>query len=354
MKTTYISLGVVALASVLGYLLYSNNQKVALAKACPADVMVCSDGTSIPRSGPECQFSICKDSTTSDVRNNVPTNTETISTSTLDQEPTYTNIPITPPTKSNGSIISKFTTAISSKIAQGTSFIQSNVASGLNNLKSSQSATTESTQTNTQNTAQPANNQNQTPPDETRFEVNNGSIVNQDNTVIYTIPASVSTDSTSTWETHVVNVVPVNQVAPVIGGVPVEGLPGKYYLSVNSFGDIEKCEFSNKIFILDTVTDLMELMYEENSQTLAKDDPRACNSEMYLLATDQAKLILKYHTINTNMTCESSWSEPEKTWYIDVTQLESKTRRYVISNALYTQAEDEEAICRSALNATTP
>lgn len=95
-------------------------------------------------------------------------------------------------------------------------------------------------------------------------------------------------------------------------------------------------------------------MYEENSESLSKDDPRACNNEMYLLATDQAKLIMKYHTINTNMTCESSWSEPEKTWYLNVTQLQNRTRRYVISNDLYTKAEDEETMCRSALNTTTP
>ena len=121
-------------------------------------------------------------------------------------------------------------------------------------------------------------------------------------------------------------------------------------MSENSFGPNQaECLFSNKIYIFDTTTNSKTLLYEENNSTLSKDDQRACNSEIYLLATDNEKLVLKYHTINTNMTCESTWSEPDKTWYLTVTSLANGMGRYYISPEKYGTAEAYEATCRENL-----
>ena len=81
-----------------------------------------------------------------------------------------------------------------------------------------------------------------------RYFIEKNNIIDENNTVIYTIPSS--SNSSSGWTTHIVDVIPVNNVAPIIGAIPVTGLPGKYYLSENSFGDIGSCQFSNKIYIL--------------------------------------------------------------------------------------------------------
>jgi hypothetical protein len=188
---------------------------------------------------------------------------------------------------------------------------------------------------------------------ETRYSVKDGKLVDQNNTVIYTITSTSANSSGNGMDTHIVNAIAVNHVAPIVGAIPVNGLPGKYYLSENSFGSTGGCEFANKIYILDTTTGTKTLLYEENNSLLTSDDPRACNSEMYLLATENEKLILKYHTIGTNMTCDSTWSEPEKTWYLDVTQTEKGSRRYWISPALSGEAEVSEAACRATLGATT-
>ena len=202
------------------------------------------------------------------------------------------------------------------------------------------------------------NTPNSLPPTDTQFAgekfiVKDGNIIASDNTVVTFISGGALSDITTTsagWESHIVNVVPVNNVAPIIGAIPVEGLPGKYYISENSFGNREACEFSNKIFIYDSNTNVATLMYEENSSTLSHDDPRACNSEIFLLATENSSLILKYHTVGTNTLCDSAWSEPEKTFYLDVTNLSSGMKKYTISETLYNNAEQEEAVCRSKLS----
>jgi hypothetical protein len=62
---------------------------------------------------------------------------------------------------------------------------------------------------------------------------------------------------------------------------------------------------------------------------------------------------MKYHTLGTNMICDSTWSEPEKTWYLDVTKSENGTRRYYISGARYGEAEVKEAACRAIYDAST-
>ncbi|MDQ5962387.1 MAG: hypothetical protein QG653_194 [Patescibacteria group bacterium] len=188
-----------------------------------------------------------------------------------------------------------------------------------------------------------------------KYIVVDGNIVTADNKVIYNIPPEVygSASGGSDWTNTVVSVTAVGVVPPVVGAIPVENLPGKFYLSTNSFGDMEQCQFSNKIFILDTIANTTTLIYEENSSTLTKDDPRACNSEIFLLATDKEKLVLKYHTIGTNTLCDSAWSEPEKTFYIDVTKLQTEgMRKYVIPLSLSNNAEQEEEACRNLLSAT--
>lgn len=188
-----------------------------------------------------------------------------------------------------------------------------------------------------------------------KYIVIDGNIVTADNKVIYNIPPEVYNDASggSGWTNTVVSVTAVGTVPPVIGAIPVLNLPGKFYLSTNSFGDTEQCQFSNKIFILDTIANTTTLIYEENNTTLTKDDPRACNSEIFLLATDEEKLVLKYHTIGTNTLCDSAWSEPEKTFYIDVTKLQTEgMKKYAIPVALSSGAEQEEEACRGLLSAT--
>ncbi len=186
-----------------------------------------------------------------------------------------------------------------------------------------------------------------------KYIVIDNNIVSTDNKVIYNIPSQVidNINSTSTgWTNTIINVVPVGTTPPIVGAIPVENLPGKYYLSHNSFGDLSKCEFSNKIFILDTITNETTLIYEENNTTLSKDDPRACYSEIFLLATDKEKLVLKYHTIGTNTSCDSAWSEPEKTFFIDVTKLLTEgMKKYLIPENLSSTAEQEESACRAQI-----
>lgn len=188
-----------------------------------------------------------------------------------------------------------------------------------------------------------------------KYIVVDGNIVTADNKVIYNIPPEVYGNASggSNWTNTVVSVTAVGIVPPVVGAIPIENLPGKFYLSTNSFGDMEQCQFSNKIFILDTIANTTTLIYEENNSTLAKDDPRACNSEIFLLATDKEKLVLKYHTIGTNTLCDSAWSEPEKTFYIDVTKLQTEgMKKYTIPISLSNTAEQEEEACRSLISAT--
>jgi hypothetical protein len=329
MKQTLISLGIILLATAICFgLIYNRNKKQsALLNACPADVMVCPDGSSVPRSGPSCEFGVCKQES---VSSSDPTQVA------LSQSAPTTETNQTQKTPSSGAFtnIATSITSVFNKVTKGIS-----------------SASPEKNQATVQNTPSPSpkNTQPQAPPaiNETRYSVDNNHLVDQNNNVIYTFPPSSST------ETHVVNAVAVNQVAPIIGAIPVTGLPGKYYLSENSFGGNGGCQFSNKIYILDTSTGAKILMYEENNTILGIGDPRGCDREMYLLATDNEKLILKYHTLNTNMICDSTWSEPENTWYLDVTHIENGTRRYWISPTLSSQAEDLETTCRSNLEAAT-
>lgn len=353
MKKTYIALGVILVVSCLGYTLVHHKNKAAEI-ICPTDEMMCPDGTSVKRQGLMCEFDVCKQ--------DIPSYMNIEEASIREVTPSTSTSPsfapsVTPITNKDTppSIFSKISQTISTAISAGTEFVQSNISSGIQTTAVSPGASTQSAPTPSNQTASTISNTSSI--NETRYGIADGHIINENNQIIYTlsgIPSTSTSSSTENWETHAVNAVPINDVAPVVGGIPVQGLPGKFYLSENSFGNIENCEFSNKIYILDTITNERTLMYEENSSTLSKEDSRSCNNEIYLLATDEEKLILKYHTINTNMVCESSWSEPEKTWYLDVTNLQARTKRFVISNSLYTQAEAEESACRLELGEEVP
>lgn len=315
MKKSTLILAFVVLVlgvSFAGVLIFKNKEpKAPLPEPCPDDVMMCPDGSSVPRLLPDCAFGICK------------------------QEESPYKEPVTEP-------------------ATSTEKKEVDTTSQPSRISSLRKAIVEIfTKEESQNNDEVVPPTPQTPPSQNKpvneitYSVQNNQIVSQNNTTIYTIPQTQGSGSVpDTWQTKPVNVIPIGNVPPVIGAIPIQGTEGRFYLSENSFGNIENCEFSNRIYILDTVAKTKILMYEENSGTLSSDDPRACTREIFLLATEDAKLIIKYHTIGTNMICESTWSEPEKTWYLNVTKLEEKSKRYYIAPELYTKAEEEEEKCR--------
>lgn len=329
MKKTLIEIGVVVVGlAVLGGLYYhqrESNKKTLY--SCPTDVMMCPDGSYTQRSGPSCEFIQCPQELPSYLKKPSAATSSSVNVglaltpSTKTAKPTF----FTKTKSAWGGIIDTFATQTKNQVVTG---IQ------------------ESTRGSGQTVY--------TPPskgvaNEVRYEVINQTIIKNDNTPIYSIPetkGSGSTVDTTNWNNHTVNAIPVGTVPPVIGAIPVNGTSGKFYISENSFGNIEDCEFSNRIYILDTITGIKTLMYEENNMTIARDDPRACSNEMYLLATEDEKLIFKYHTINTNMICDSTWSEPDKTWYLTVTTLSNGSYRYGISPERYTAAQQMEEECR--------
>ena len=352
-RTTYIALGVVLSASLIGFVVFkqftAQKTLTTTIKPCTTDVMMCPDGTTIARRGPDCKFGVCKQELPSYLQEQPvtqqeagkpsqtpPSKTTTTQGEASKQAPTTTNL------------FTKITTAAINLFTQASNNAEGTVASGIQETTAPKSTSP----TNNQATAA------STPIlDEVRYLViRNNTLVDQNNKTIYTFPSSFSSGTGGSMESHFVNAVAVNQVAPIIGAIPIDGQTGKYYLSENSFGQSGSCQFSNKIYILDTIANTKTLFYEENSSTLGVHDPRACTSEIYLLATEGEKLILKYHTIGTNMVCDSTWSEPEKTWFLDVTKTAKGTRIYPISPQRYAQAENYEASCREQLThaTTTP
>ncbi len=331
----FIGIGVVLLLGVsVGSYYYITHPKKPLPPPCPTDVMMCPDGSSVPRSGPDCGFGICAQELPSYIETppqviNIATTTETTATPTVFQ-----------------------------KVSRTTSSVIRKVTSLVTGTTSSPTPSSTSTQETKPTIALPEGKTTPTPPqttlNETRYHIKNNTIVDDNNVVLYTIPKVSNSSTVGGMENHIVNAVEVGTTPPIIGAIPVDGTPGKYYLSENAFGDITKCEFSNRVYILDTKTNTKTLMYEENSTTLSSDDPRACNSEIYLLATNAEKLVFKYHTVQTNMTCDSTWSEPDKTWYLDVTKLDTGSKRYYIAPALYTEAEQKEEACRAQMATSTP
>jgi hypothetical protein len=342
-KQVLISLSVVLVGGslLLGLVYWNKGEEVN--KMCPLEVMVCPDGSTVSMTGPNCEYGVCKDIAPAEVREEAP---NTIANEQL--EPTTTNeSPLSPSPSSPETPKEK--PSLFSTIIQNIVEITENVTSSFSpEPQQSPSNNTQSNQPEGVTTPTPQGNTSSL--NEERFTIEDGSIIDSSGNAVASIPGSSSSSTgTTTWETTIVNAIEVGQTPPVVNGVPVIGAAGKYYVSENSFGSIEDCEFSNKVYILDTIEETYTLLFEENSSTLSKDDPRACNSEIFLLATEDEKLILKYHTLNTNMTCESTWSEPDKTWYLDVTNLSSLMRRYQITSERYSQAETEEITCRAEL-----
>ena len=344
-KTLVEVIVVLVLAATLGGVAYIKKPKAgpAALSLCPTDVMMCPDGSSVPRAGSKCEFGVCAQELPKymqpDTQAEQPITPLPTKSETLRRAPS-----IPKPSSPKKQQVEKTTPSkIVEALKQAASKVSKSVTSLFENPK------------NQNNQVTPTQNIYQVPVlDETRLSVKDNTIVNASGTVIYTLPPTGSGGtSSSSWETHVVNVVPVNQIVPVVGAIPVDGVVGKYYLSENSFGNMSLCEFSNRIYILDTIKNTKVLMYEENNTNLTSDDLRACTSEMFLLATEGERLILKYHTVGTNMTCDSTWSEPEKTWYITVTNPSSGTFHYPIPNNLYAKSEQEEAQCRPLHEATS-
>lgn len=347
MKQTVISLAVILTASALSFLYFyeKHTSQESPLVVCPTDTMMCPDGSSVARSGVSCEFGVCPQELPSYLIE--PTKKEIVDSSSTSLAISFSS---TTKSGSRSDLFSTITRTASSLFQEVTKDIVSRSSSDLTPTNT-QPATVSTKKNTTPYTTLPVTSIN-----ETRYSVDHGVIVDTNKTIIYTLPTGSANNGAGTGDssTHTVNVVPVSTVPPVINGIPVNGLPGKYYLSENtSTKNTNTCEFSNKIYILDTTTNQMTLLYEENNTTLSFDDARACNNEMYLLATDQEKLILKYHTIGTNTVCDSTWSEPEKTWYLDVTRTAIGTKRYFITSPLYLQAEAEERQCRLQYEATT-
>jgi hypothetical protein len=334
---------------VLGGLMYFKKTKevspLLTQSVCGTDVMMCPDGSSISRTGPNCEFTSCKQE--------LPSYLIAPTASTTEASPVPPVVAAKLPTKTvTTNLFKKISSGAVNTFQQITNTAKKDIATGIKDTTNVVATPqVQPTTTTEQPAASPAP---KVGINETRYSIENNKIVDEQKNVIYTLPStSANSSGTGYTNTHDVNVVPVNDVAPVIGAIPVDGLPGKYYLSENSFNVNSACKFANKIYILDTKAGTRTLMYEENSDILLQEDPRSCTSEMFLLATEGGKLILKYHTVGTNMVCESTWSEPEKTWYIDVTHPERGTKRYLISYALYQEAETKETTCRATVEGTS-
>lgn len=363
-KFIYYFLIVVVIGSLpIGVSLLRSRTKPAI-QACTLEVKICPDGSSVGRTGPKCQFTLCPikiNTSTSSLETFTATSTKLATTTSITQT-TSTLVtlvlPKTIPAKKPQTtsvislVVSSLQSSISSVVTAVTSPFKKQTPSVINYYPSSiippsTYVTSSSTQTSVYKPLPPEDFAGE------KYLVKDGIIVSNDNKIIYTIPpevvAAVSSSNVG-WTNTTINVVPLGTVSPLLNAIPIKDLPGKYYLSENSFGNMAACEFSNKIFILDTYTNTVVLMYEENNTTLSLDDPRACNSEIFLLATEGSKLVLKYHTIGTNTLCDSAWSEPEKTFYLDVTKLNNEgMKKYNIPADLTITAEQEEDACRAKL-----
>lgn len=334
--------------------------------SCAEDTKICPDNSIVTRVSPSCDFAMCPSisiaSTSPLTEENVSLATTSTATEITHQEPQTisknteeTKTVTVTKTAINEKVVTSVISVLKNIVNTVTSpFISSNnIPTGGNPHDATIPASTYITsssselQTSVYKALPPSDFAGQ------KYLVKDNNILSNDNKVIYTIPpeviSAVSSPNTG-WTNTTINVIPVGTVAPILNAIPIKDLPGKYYLSENSFGNIEACEFSNKIFILDTYTNTVTLMYEENNTTLSHDDPRACNSEIFLLATEDNNLILKYHTIGTDTLCDSAWSEPDKTFFLDVTKLRTEgMKHYTIPEGLSATAEQEEEACRTKL-----
>jgi hypothetical protein len=176
--------------------------------------------------------------------------------------------------------------------------------------------------------------------DETRYAIKDGNLVSYSggNTIFYTFPKNL--------------LMQLNLGALGWGGgsaVPIPNSSGKYYLSINNLSKYGKCEFSNKIFILDTRKNELTPFYEESDKTLKKDDFRACNKQMALIGTEGSSLIISYHTLETGGVCDSTWSNPEVIWYLNALAPAGGTQKYDIPVELYEKSKKEDVDCQKSL-----
>ena len=353
-KFVYYFLAVIVVGSLpkATSIIRTHFQSKEVVTSCTQEAKICPDGSSVFRISPNCEFGSCP------IINNGTTSDLEISVSTSTKIGTTTEIKNTIPNKQNdkpksfvSSTFSKIGSVLSSAVNTVTTPFKKQSSGAVNDPSSpispSSYINSSSSEQSVYKPLPPADFAGQ------KYIIKDGNILSNDNKVLYNIPPDVfnnSSGSNSGWTTTVVSVIAVGNVPPVVNAIPITNLPGKYYVSENSFGDINACEFSNKIFILDTVANTSTLIYEENNTTIGRDDPRACNSEIFLLATENANLILKYHTIGTNTLCDSAWSEPEKTFYLDVTKLQTEgMKKYIIPENLSNGAEQEEEACRAKL-----
>ncbi len=174
---------------------------------------------------------------------------------------------------------------------------------------------------------------------ESFFEIEEGKLINffDPEEIIYTFPPNLSDqlNLTSLEEEN------YNSYNAVSDG----DLSGKYYIAVNNPDRYGSCEFSNKIYSLDTNSNQLDLLYEENSNTLSREDSRACNKEMVLLGMEEHKLVIRYHALESGGVCDRKWSYPGQTWYLDTTFAQEGTKKYDIPKNLSIQAISEVEKC---------
>lgn len=163
--------------------------------------------------------------------------------------------------------------------------------------------------------------------------------------VIYEFPPELLqalTETNPTWSSDIVSAVPVPQES------------GRYYLSTsamtNDRTDPPVCGSANKIYILDTLSNRVSLLYEENNETIpASDIVRGCNKDMNLIATLGTQLIFKYHTWETGGPCDATWADPEITYYLDTANLTQGTKKFAIPDELHKKALTEVQECQDTL-----
>ncbi len=118
----------------------------------------------------------------------------------------------------------------------------------------------------------------------------------------------------------------------------------------NDRTDPMACGSSNKIYILDTLSNQATLLYEENDKTIpASDAVKGCDKDMSLTATQGAQLIFKYHTWETGGMCDQAWADPERTYFLDTLNVTQGTQKFPVPNELYMRALDKVKECQATL-----
>ena len=132
MKTTYIALGVIIFGLATLGALVVHNKKQNKAPLCPTDVMMCPDGTSVPRTGKDCEFGVCKQTKVEEEKASVatPLPVPQEATTTLSQGGVLTNKSDSFPkkkTEKKVSILTRIVTAAKTTVTETSNFIQGSV-----------------------------------------------------------------------------------------------------------------------------------------------------------------------------------------------------------------------------------